>query len=658
MNRRVKQSRWVRDARQAAGKESHSRSLPASANRPIIPRLAAQLETGGRVLLRFTVAVNIAALGAAIWLGLYIVTRSPRSQVAWLTGLTLWSVAGVFVNILLALNPPPVPSNPPVWVNTLLPFWPETVFQRGWGGWLQGWLVTPAVALWHHVTMLMRPGRMNAWRWTRVLAGYAVAVVAIIIQLYTPFMFAAATGDPLYLTTLIPGPLLPLFQILLLIFIVFSLVNLARSARATPAAMPRKQYYTLIAATLIAGLTAPVSMATIRLGTPLPRVTLSLLLGLAVVLLGLGVASYGALVEGRVLRRDLVYNGVAVALVTGLYLVATWLSVRLYRVPAAAFTFVLILAVVTHSLVDVARRALDSVFYRHNQNLRASLRRLTRLARELASLDDRLAEALEPMGTAVGTTFALLWVFEGEAVRLAAGYRWRSDERPELTQADLLADDRMLLPAGRFSPPVEAAALIPLYAEERQVGALLLGRPVNGVGYTLPDLDRLLEPSDRLADAIRTAQRENEHLAELARLSAPTPPVLPAAREILVREVEDALRHMTSLSYLGDHALANLRAVQVRLLVHNPTHLDRGKALYHVLAETIEQLCPEGKRPRDPVPREWYPYVILHDAYIEDLPNREIMARLYVGEGNFNRARRAGLRDLARLLQERESAPA
>ena len=606
------------------------------------------------MLLQFTIAVNIAALGAAIWLGLYVVTRSPRSPVAWLTGLTLWSVAGVFLNILLALNPPPVPANPPAWVHTLLPFWPETVFQRGWGGWLQGWLVTPAVALWHHVTMLMRPGAMNRWRWARVLAGYAVAAVAVVVQLYTPFMFAAATGDPLYLTTLVPGPLLPIFQLLLLAFIAMSLVNLLRSARAAPTAMPRKQFILLSAATLMAGLTAPLSMATIRLGMPLPRVTLSLLLGCAVVLLGVGVASYGALVDGRLLRRDLIYNAVAVGLVTGLYLAATWLSVRLYRVPAAAFTFVLILAVVTHSLVDVARRALDGIFYRKDQALRANLRRVMRLAHEMAALDEHLGQALAPLGAAVGTTYALLWLFEGEAARLAASYRWRA-EVPTLSQADLRADDRLALPAGRFAHPLhEAAALIPLYAEEQQVGALLLGRPVNGTRYSLPDLDRLLEPTDRMADLILHAQRLKGLVEQV-----PEPATAPSAspvEEIPVRQVEEALRKLDSLAYLGDHPLTRLRLVANCLPAKGATHLDRGRALSNVLAETLEQMRPHGQRPRDPVPKDWLPYVILYDAYIADLPNKDIMARQCQGEGNFNRARRQGLRSLTRLLEEREAA--
>ena len=613
---------------------------------------------GCRLLLQFTVAVNIFALAAALWLGLYVVTRSPRSPVAWLTGLTLWSVGGVFLNILLALNPPPVPDNPPFWFHTLLPFWPETVFQRGWGGWLQGWLVTPAVALWHHVTVLMRPGQAGRWRWVRVLAGYLLAAAAVLVQIYTPFMFAAGSGDPLYLTTLIPGPLLPIFQLLLVAFIIMSLINLLRSAQVAPAAMPRKQLILLATATLLAGLTAPVSMGAIRLGLPLPRVILSLLLGGAVILLGVGVARYSALVEGRIIRLDLVYNAVAVGCVTLLYLAGTWLSVRLYRVPAAAFTFVLILAVVTHSLVDVARRALDGIFYRHNQELRANLRRLVRLAGELAALDEDLARALVPMAESVGASYCLLWVFEGEAARLAASYRWPPETRMALLPADLLADDRLLLPAGRLPAPLaNAAALVPLYAEERQMGALVVGPPLTSARYALADLEPLLEPSDRLADVSWRAQREREHLAELARLAEPRPVPTRAMVEVNVRAVEDALRNLGSLAYLGDHVLAQLQAVTARVPARGATHLDRGKALYHVLVEAIDKLRPEGPRPqRDTMPREWYPHIILHDAYVADIPNKDIMARLYIGEGNFNRTRRAALLSVKRLLEEGEAA--
>ncbi len=58
------------------------------------------------MLYSITLIANLEFLVAAVWLGIYLVTRSPHSLVVWLTGLTLWSIAGLFLNLLLALTPP------------------------------------------------------------------------------------------------------------------------------------------------------------------------------------------------------------------------------------------------------------------------------------------------------------------------------------------------------------------------------------------------------------------------------------------------------------------------------------------------------------------------------------------------------------------------
>jgi hypothetical protein len=84
------------------------------------------------------------------------------------------------------------------------------------------------------------------------------------------------------------------------------------------------------------------------------------------------------------------------------------------------------------------------------------------------------------------------------------------------------------------------------------------------------------------------------------------------------------------------------------------THLERGKTVYAVIVEALEHLRPDGEVPPEPLPREWYPYIILHDAYIENVSNRDIMSNLYISEGTFNRTRRAAIRTLARELAEME----
>ncbi|MDH5507570.1 MAG: hypothetical protein OEZ02_10145, partial [Anaerolineae bacterium] len=56
----------------------------------------------------------------------------------------------------------------------------------------------------------------------------------------------------------------------------------------------------------------------------------------------------------------------------------------------------------------------------------------------------------------------------------------------------------------------------------------------------------------------------------------------------------------------------------------------------------------------DPPSREWYPFLILRDAYLNDVPNRDIMSRLYISEGTFNRTRRGALRAVTRIVGEME----
>jgi hypothetical protein len=607
------------------------------------------------MLYTFTIVVNLIAMTVAVWLGIYIVTRSPRSQIAWPAGLALWSIAGFFLNVLLALNPPPSPTMIPLWVRPLLWFWPAGPFEGGWGNWLQGWQITPAVMLWHHVTLLIRTGRMNPWRWTRVVIGYVIAIAAILGQRYTGLVFTTTSGDPLYLTTLVPGPLYPLYMFALLVFTCLSLINLIRSALAAPTVVQRKQLNLMVAATVIAGLAGPISFISYRLDFLMPRVVVTLLLGSAVCMIGYGVARYSALIEGRVIGRDFLYNGLVILLIAIVYLFVVWSSVVIYGVPVVALAIVVILAVLSHSLVDVGRRLFDFLFYnRETRELRAQLRHLAQRAYKAESLGENLSSALETLCRFVHASYGLIILFKDEELQLAASYRWRHP-MPDLQRNDLVSDDVAHLPANRFATPLEdATLLIPLYAGEIQQGVLIMGPPENALAYAKSDVARLLEASDRLADLIRDAHRESEHLAQLTQIVQISPPKINLDGENLARSVEEALRNLYDYAYLSDCTLAKLRRIQAAGQNSGNTHLDRGKLVYQTILEALEKLRPPGEMPREPIPRQWYPYLILYNAYLENKPNNEIMMRLYISEGTFNRTRRAAIRSLARVLSEME----
>jgi hypothetical protein len=289
--------------------------------------------------------------------------------------------------------------------------------------------------------------------------------------------------------------------------------------------------------------------------------------------------------------------------------------------------------------------------------MRANLHRLASLASEQEGLEENLPLLLDSLCASVRAIYGLVLLFEGDNVRLAATHRWRQSDL-RLSPQDLIADDVIHLKPGQFSSPLtDAALLIPLYADTDQIGALILGRPVNGVIYSQADVDLLLYPSDGLADVIWNARRNAEYVAQMAAaIETSRPQVTRHPDQISVKAIEDALRHLADYAYLGDHTLTHFKLVRSKVVMDTVTHLDLGKAVYRVLAEAVEKLRPSNSSPGEPPPREWHPYLILYDAYLQDIPNRDIMSRLYISEGTFNRTRRAALRAITRALEEMETA--
>jgi len=592
------------------------------------------------------------ALVMTVWLGWYVITRSPRSLLSWLTSLTLWSVGGLFLNTILALNPLPPPTNSPAWLRAFFPFWPLEAFESGWSGWLQGWQVVPAIIFWHHATMLIRPGGMNGWRWTRVIFGYGIAIAGIWILVDKPLVFADVSGNPLYLNTLKPGPLYVPFLLFLLLFTIFCLINISRSFWATPVEMARRQLIIMAIATVIAGLTAPAAFIAAVFAFPVPRIIYTVLLSVAVALIGYGVARYSALMDGRTIRRDFLYNATAIGFVIAIYSIVTWGSVKIFEIPPAVFVFVIMLAITTHILVDAARHTLDSVFYRkENRQIRANLRMLVDQVGE-QDLGENISLALDAICNSVRATYGLVLLFDENRLDPLASYNFQKDLLCHPADSFTVDDIIHLEPNQYASPLDQASLLIPLFVDTAQIGVLILGRPANGTNYSREDIELLLYPSDRLSEIIYNARRETEYIRQLAQMSQ-----LNRRKDTVpAKEVEDALRNIYDFAYLGDSPLAKLDLVGNRLSPDSGiTHIDRGKVVNQVLTEAVEKLRPDTEIPSGPPPREWYFYLVLFQAYMENQLNRDIMSRLYISEGTFNRTRRAAIRSVARVLGEMEN---
>jgi len=193
-----------------------------------------------------------------------------------------------------------------------------------------------------------------------------------------------------------------------------------------------------------------------------------------------------------------------------------------------------------------------------------------------------------------------------------------------------------------------------------------ISQPKAKLDYSTGDLDLLAEVADQVGTIVSLSNlrpEKNDQIRQLVTESqAQATELNTIADEMIaaittnpdadfIKLVEESLRRYSDYIALGQSPLADWAGLTAE------SHIERGKQLQKFLADAIESFRPAGTRPREPLPRVWYSYAVLYDAYVEGVPNREIMARLYISEGTFHRTRRNAIRGLARLLAEKNKTP-
>ena len=326
------------------------------------------------------------------------------------------------------------------------------------------------------------------------------------------------------------------------------MANLVEGIRRARSEIERRQFVLLLAASILACLSEVVYLVGVWSGAP-SLVARTALLWLAVLPLGYGVANYSAIVEGRTIRRHFISSLIAVSLVTLLYFVVSYLSSVSFGVRTAAFAFVILLAVVTHSLAGNARAVLDYFFV--DPETRRVLRAIRMTPNNLAGegrLDERLALALDALCTELRASYGLVLLLSEGTVRLAAAYHWSHGKDLSISPEALVADDIALLEPDKFAWPLEGAALLaPLYLDTEHVGGVLLGHPVNATRYAAADAELAGYATDHMAEMIRIKRLEAEAVERIVFVQQPANPV----GEPSLEAVETALRRMNDFVYLG-----------------------------------------------------------------------------------------------------------
>lgn len=638
-----------------------------------------------QILYWLTTLVNLVGLAVSLCLSLYIVTRTPQSRLSWLAALTLWSLSCFYLYNALAATLPG---------SGVLPL-------------IRPWEVL-ALALGFHLVLLLPPqrhreridfflprlrlpdairqrlgGAASPVSRAAVLIAYGLALLLIVGGVFPPALPAKTGGDPaIYLSDRTTSPLYPLATVFLVVLGFMAFLHLGTGWRRERGRRQKRHYLALFAAVALTSLGGLYLTLGVWLQLDIPSLPADLAVGTAVVIVGYLVAEYNAYVEGLDIKRDLLYIALAITLFTVSYvIVAELLYLRGHVFSALTLILIILFAVTSLMLYDGLRAALDRLFYREQfRQLRANLRALAREAGVGQALPDRLYAILAALCRTLRITRGFIALRSDDSFYCEATVR--AEPLGEKFPKTALASAEIAeLPRPGSSSPEGMALLVPIYAGDDQIGGLVLGRTETGRSYSEEDLMLLDDVAEQLAIVIQTSQlqeenaraisgmvedfRERERALQrrmqqlLAEREHAQPVMEGVDEEEFTSMVEDALRRLHDYSYLGEQPLAQLRVVAWRMETNKGgfvTHIDRGKALSDILTQAVQKLRPEGEAPdRHAVPgREWYQYIVLHDAYVLGELNRDIMSRLYISEGTFNRTRRRAVRSVSKALPEME----
>ncbi|MCC7119750.1 MAG: hypothetical protein IT310_14590 [Anaerolineales bacterium] len=368
----------------------------------------------------------------------------------------------------------------------------------------------------------------------------------------------------------------------------------------------------------------------------LPRVIEDGLVFGGVFFLGVSVARYQSLLERRTIWQDFPLGLLGSSIVTAAYLTVCVVA----GVPANLWGNIAAAVITSHALYDLGREAVERWRINEDRDLRQKINQIKALEEETLYifLDKELRLLLQALNSSSG----LIATCEGDGLVVRASYNSlpiKSSVPKELTVSEgLLALDKQI-------PGLIWCSAI--FENSQPVTLVGIGLPQDKLDYSSGELDLFEEFSDQIGIFISAYRARNSEIQSASDQIANNLTVNVDAD--LYKLVEEALRHFSDVVYLGQSALADWLDIQ------GTTHIQRGKSLQNVLREAVTSLRPIGERPPEPLPRDWYNYVVLHDAYIQGVQNREVMARLYVSEGTFHRVRRSAVRGLVRSFQKEKA---
>jgi hypothetical protein len=573
-----------------------------------------------------TTIVDFTAMAVTLWLAFYLFARGFPNKI------TLRTVV-----VLLAISI--------FYLSAYKNIFHQTVGTASW----RAVCLIIGMAFWYSVTYHLM-SKQSQRRFRMVSYGmYGFAFLTAILIL-TPGSFIREEGNGLYSAHMGNNPPNILYQIYQFAFLFFTLLNLLTDQRIGLASEGK---YLLVASILPAGKIFYGFLAWMSPG-PLPRFIPDLFLFCGVFILGLSVLRHQSLLERRTTFQDFPISALTILGISALY---AFLALG-WGISLESVASVVAIAILTHSAYDLVREFLDRLRLRREEAFRRQFRQLENQSVDEEMLRIRLQEGLNLLCDTLNASAGVIAVRRSEHF-LVVATRGSVPVTTPISAMLVTCEDISRVKNNQLS---EILWIAPAFEGQKQIAVVGIGKSKVKLEYSTGDLDLLAEVAGKVGifvalsnlqsmgaapnqDRGMETQANATELGSFADEMLATISTNPDAE--FVKMVEDGLRHYADYIALGQSPLADWAGITAE------SHVERGKQLQALLGDAMESFRPAGGRPPEPLPRVWYSYVVLHDAYVEGVPNREIMARLYISEGTFNRTRRNALRALARLLIEK-----
>jgi GAF domain-containing protein len=581
------------------------------------------------MLFAFTLLVDFLAMAATLWLAFYLFGRGFPSRIVLRAVVVLLALAGFFFSAYYNL-------------------FHQIIGSAAW----RSVLLLTGMVTWYSLTYKLLPDSSQIrLRWLRI-GIYTLTIMTAILLLVTPNAFVGEQGNRLYVARMGGAPPYILYGLSQFVIAISLLYNLLSGNKI--GLTPQGRFFLLASIFPIAAVVYGV--LALGIAPPLPRLVQDLLIFSGVFLMGVSVARHQSLVQRRTTLEEFLLSGLAMFMLVGLYAYLGWI----FGIEPGAIAGLTVFTIATHSSYDLVREFLERRRNRQESALRLQIRQLESGHIDEERLQHLLQKGLNLLCESLNASGGFIAVRRDQTFAVTAS--WKAIPcGNEISAGALICDDVSKLAPGQLQ---DITWIAPAFEADRQVAVVGLAQPRKKPYYSAEDLDLLAEVADRIGGMISLSKRQpakavmirqlfdeyhleeselrsraNEMLASIA--ATPDPE--------FIKMVEEGLRNLSDYIALGQLPLADWAAVG------GNSHIERGRELHQALTSAISTLRPPGQRPTEPIPRVWYNYIVLHDAYIEGVPNREIMARLFISEGTFNRTRRNALRGLSRHLFEMTS---